>query len=1032
MKIRRALASTLVLVAATATHAAATTWLVPGNGTNTCTTVSPNCNTIAQAVTASANGDAINVAAGNFPVTGVIALTKTLTITGNGIGSTIVQPSAGITAFSVRTNNVTLQDLTIQNGGVGVNFANTASDNTVIQNVAFSGQTVRGIDVATTAAQPVTNVQVLASTFSTASVGIRMASNTQVTGFIVDNCTFTGNVYGIYQANDGNTSRLSGLIVDASTFTNNSGYAIYVEEIRDSKIDGSFFTDNGKGIQVNKIYANPAALPVANVLIQRNEFSGTKSNAIDFEVVSSALESAVTIQDNIITQDVGLIGTNRGTIFVALSPSFTHAMVHLIGNFVTLSGTFTGGATAVHGIAVAGNGPLEISASQLDGGLVGGTGTNPPTSGVYIQSRGPYGTMPATTTIIGACNRVLGFVNGVSVYDSVASAYGGLPAGTSVAINDSSIRANSAAGVVNGATPTLDFTGNWWGCPAGPGNPGCDTVVGGVTTSPVASAPPPCVSCQADADCDDTLFCNGTETCSSNACVAGGGDPCLGGDVCGNVCDEAGDTCILPSGVPCRPSAGPCDVAETCDGVSPSCPGNGFASPTTLCRAAVDECDANDFCPGGGSACAADAKKAGGTACTTDGNPCTLDQCDGSSDACQHPAGNAGAVCRTANGVCDVAETCDGASTSCPADGFAPATTLCRAAAGECDVADFCPGSGPACAADGKKTSGTACTSDGSVCTLDQCNGSSNGCQHPAGNAGAVCRAASDVCDVTETCDGASPSCPADGFAPATTECRAAADQCDVAETCTGGSAACPVDGVQPDGTTCDDGVACTIDDVCTAGTCGGNSITCGDGITQGACGELCDDGNVVSNDGCSATCQPEFVCTPAPIVGCRTAMTGKSQLQLRNKTPDTKDQGRWKWNKGQTTPKADFGAPLTATGYQLCIYANGSLVSRAAIPAGGLCAGKACWRENSKGFQYKDKDATPDGVTKLKLREGLVDGKAQIQLQGKGMNIDMPTLPLAQPVRVQIKNSDGVCWETTHSAPASKNDATQFNDKND
>jgi hypothetical protein len=49
-----------------------------------------------------------------------------------------------------------------------------------------------------------------------------------------------------------------------------------------------------------------------------------------------------------------------------------------------------------------------------------------------------------------------------------------------------------------------------------------------------------------------------------------------------------------------------------------------------------------------------------------------------------------------------------------------------------------------------------------------------------------------------------------------------------------------------------------------------------------------------------------------------------------------------------------------------------------------------------------------------------------------KGANIDFPTLPLAQPVLVQIKSSNGVCWETTHSAPASKNDTLQYKDKND
>jgi len=32
----------------------------------------------------------------------------------------------------------------------------------------------------------------------------------------------------------------------------------------------------------------------------------------------------------------------------------------------------------------------------------------------------------------------------------------------------------------------------------------------------------------------------------------------------------------------------------------------------------------------------------------------------------------------------------------------------------------------------------------------------------------------------------------------------------------------------------------------------------------------------------------------------------------------------------------------------------------------------------------------------------------------------------------VQLKNSEGVCWAASYSAPATKNDATQFKDKSD
>src|SRR5438876_969914 len=120
-----------------------------------------------------------------------------------------------------------------------------------------------------------------------------------------------------------------------------------------------------------------------------------------------------------------------------------------------------------------------------------------------------------------------------------------------------------------------------------------------------------------------------------------------------------------------------------------------------------------------------------GAACTDDANPCTLDQCNGTSATCQHTVGNAGTVCRAAAGECDAPETCTGTNTSCPSDV--------------------------------KKPLGTPCTTDSNPCTVDQCNGTSNSCQHPAGNAGTVCRAAVNECDVAETCTGTNTSCPTDG-----------------------------------------------------------------------------------------------------------------------------------------------------------------------------------------------------------------------------------------------------------------------------
>jgi hypothetical protein len=65
-------------------------------------------------------------------------------------------------------------------------------------------------------------------------------------------------------------------------------------------------------------------------------------------------------------------------------------------------------------------------------------------------------------------------------------------------------------------------------------------------------------------------------------------------------------------------------------------------------------------------------------------------------------------------------------------------------------------------------------------------------------------------------------------------------------------------------------------------------------------------------------------------------------------------------------------------------------------------------------------------------LREGLVDGKARIIVKGRGAQLREPPLPIDQPVTVQLKSSDGVCWEAIYSAPALRNQTGRFKDGSD
>lgn len=160
-----------------------------------------------------------------------------------------------------------------------------------------------------------------------------------------------------------------------------------------------------------------------------------------------------------------------------------------------------------------------------------------------------------------------------------------------------------------------------------------------------------------------------------------------------------------------------------------------------------------------------------------------------------------GAVC--GNGVPEAGESCDlGAANGLPSScctatcQVATASTPCRSAAGICDVSESCDGVNPTCPADLLVGAGMQCRPASGACDIAEvCDGANPDCP-PDGFrlAGTGCRAAVGACDVAETCSGGSPVCPADLFVPPGVQCRPAAGPCDVAEACDGGAPTCPVD----------------------------------------------------------------------------------------------------------------------------------------------------------------------------------------------------------------------------------------------
>lgn len=180
------------------------------------------------------------------------------------------------------------------------------------------------------------------------------------------------------------------------------------------------------------------------------------------------------------------------------------------------------------------------------------------------------------------------------------------------------------------------------------------------------------LACETVADCDDGVFCNGSERCSGGAC-APGTPPCTGeGPACADTsCDEDARTCrtiLLPSR---------CDDADACNG--------------------VERCDARLGCVATSPPVCDD-----GLACTTDRcDPiagCTHDALDEDGDGAAAIACG-GSDCLDTPGAGEAArpgltERCgDGIDNDC--DGAIDAAeTTCEPTADRCAAASLLPGPG--------------------------------------------------------------------------------------------------------------------------------------------------------------------------------------------------------------------------------------------------------------------------------------------------------------------------------------------------
>ncbi len=427
--------------------------------------------------------------------------------------------------------------------------------------------------------------------------------------------------------------------------------------------------------------------------------------------------------------------------------------------------------------------------------------------------------------------------------------------------------------------------------------------------------------CAENGDCvefDDGNPCNGVFICVENACVLDAASVVT--------CDPSANTACSKN--QCNPSSGDCELTLVPDG--------------TVCNDGL-VCTDYDVC--------LDGECMGEIIDCDDDNPCTDDVCIDQQGGCVYQNNadpcNDGNTCTEgdvcANGKCKgVAILCDD-NNVCTKDSCAPATgCLFEFAAGACDDGD-------ACTANDTCNEGTCAgeavvCDDNNICTDDTCDPAAGCVAYPNKNPcddanpcteGDVCAAGECVAGLPANCDDDN-DCTDDSCDPQAGGCVNVAlsgiacddgnpcltgDTCDdgecvgvVAVDCDDGNT-CTANSCNPatgcvttplSGGECNDGNACTSGDVCAAGVCGGQIVTCNDsnpctqdlcapasgclhppiqgpgvcsdnnpctqtdkcqqGVCVGSNPLLCDDDNICTNDSCNLqTGQCDYSANSAP-----------------------------------------------------------------------------------------------------------------------------------------------------------------------
>jgi cysteine-rich repeat protein len=194
----------------------------------------------------------------------------------------------------------------------------------------------------------------------------------------------------------------------------------------------------------------------------------------------------------------------------------------------------------------------------------------------------------------------------------------------------------------------------------------------------------------------------------------------------------------------------------------------------------------------------------------------------------------------------------------------------------------------------------------------------------------------------------------------------------------------------------CDDHVSCTIDR-CDAPT------GCRNMPDHGACGacEACS-----ATDGCMVGPRSRGSGT---VHWCFASHRRTSRLLVQSASGKRNGRLRWRWGAGEKVPPGAVGDPTRTTTYDICMFGpDGDLMFRATAPAAASCDGRPCWTRRRSAFRYRDPNGTRNGLSSLRAAAGAHPAFA---FTARGAALELPQLPLALPVVVELQADHALCW---------------------